>query len=189
MAQKDEILELLDDIKPKALCDDCLSAELSIHPRQAVNLVCRGLNASKAITRIKTECDRCGVAKIVNGFVTGPIRASAPTQLKSRARIVKGGTANVGVSFDVEKARTDIVRICRALWREQSEGEPSRGLAALINQLRNEAVLPNHQANMMLTICNLRNIHVYEGFELTSRELTIAIQAKTIIDEWWVERK
>ena len=78
MSHKDAILELLEDITPKALCDDCLSVKLNIHPRQSVNLTCRSLSDATAISRIKTECDQCGVVKISNGFIsrTSPKRVS-----------------------------------------------------------------------------------------------------------------
>jgi hypothetical protein len=187
MSHKDEILELLDDIKPKALCDDCLSTELNIHPRQSVNIACRSLNASKTVTRIKTECDRCGAVKITNGFVS-----KAPPKVVAR-RLAEPMPStqphlNANLLMDIERARTAVVRVCRTLWQEKKIGEPPRSLAMLINQLRNEGILPNHEANMMLTLCNLRNVHVYEGLELQARELSIAVHANAIVSEWWATR-
>ena len=78
MSHKDAILELLEDIRPKVLCDDCLSVELNIRPRQSVNITCRSLNVGMSISRIKTECDQCGAVKISNGFIsrTSPKRVS-----------------------------------------------------------------------------------------------------------------
>jgi hypothetical protein len=42
---------------------------------------------------------------------------------------------------------------------------------------------------MMLTLCNLRNVYVYENMELGFREIDIAINALSIIKEWWSNLK
>ena len=188
MSQSEEILALLDDLKPKALCDDCLSEELDIQPRQTVNVICRSLNAGGVIARIKTECDRCGKAKITNGFVGTPARKTPAIGVTARDD-TPTVSINDSSNLDIEKARTEIVRICRTLWKRSKEGDPPRGLATLINLLRNESVLPNHEANMMLTLCNLRNVHVYEGLKLQARELSIAIHAQAIVNEWWAKQR
>jgi len=80
------------------------------------------------------------------------------------------------------------VRICRALWQETKPGEPPRSLAALINGLKGHAILPSHQANIMLTVCDLRNVHVYEGLELQTREMAVAVNATAIITDWWARQ-
>jgi hypothetical protein len=166
------ILALLDDLKPQGQCDDCLSVELDIQPRQTVNQICRTLAAAKKIERIKSQCVRCGSkVKITSIFTTMP--AAAATGQKSSSTVL-----------DIEKARTEIVHICRALWKKTNSGEPPRGLAALINGLKNDAILPSHEANMMLTVCGLRNVHVYEGLELQAREMAVAVNARAIIMDW-----
>src|SRR3954471_3295520 len=66
MNQRDLILELLDDISPEAYCDDCISAELDIQPRQQVNQVCRSLEATRQIQRTRSPCRKCGKTKITN---------------------------------------------------------------------------------------------------------------------------
>jgi len=37
----------------------------------------------------------------------------------------------------------------------------------------------------MLTLCNLRNVYVYENMQLGHREIDIATNALNIIQEWW----
>jgi hypothetical protein len=87
--------------------------------------------------------------------------------------------------MDIEKVRTEIVRICIQLWQQtQSEPRP-RSVSLMINMLRNAGVLPAHQANMMLTLCNLRNVHTYEGLELGAPETAIAISGRKIVLDWW----
>ena len=93
------------------------------------------------------------------------------------------------VDEDIERIRTRIVWICREIWRRHHPDEPPRGIAALINQLRNEGLVPAHQANMMLTVCGLRNVQVYERIPLGSRERMIASNAWAIISDWWEDSR
>ena len=46
-------------------------------------------------------------------------------------------------------------------------------------------MLPSHQANMMLTLCNLRNVYVYENVSMGRKEMDIAVNAYGIVEEWW----
>jgi hypothetical protein len=41
----------------------------------------------------------------------------------------------------------------------------------------------------MLTICGLRNVYVYENFELGLKEIEIARNAWIIVQEWWEKKK
>ena len=50
----------------KPYCDDCISEELDIKPRQAINQICRKLSETKAIQRVKGSCSSCARDKIVN---------------------------------------------------------------------------------------------------------------------------
>ena len=86
---------------------------------------------------------------------------------------------------DVEKVRTDLVRICRALWLQTQNGEQPRSISVVINQLRSSGALPQHQANLMLTLCGLRNVHVYEGMQLGPHERAILAHAAAALFEWW----
>lgn len=176
------VLELLDDIKPRGRCDDCLSEELDIRPRQTINQICRTLYAAQSIARVRAECARCGKVKITNS------RSDFPA-----VRLpVSGATSPRSVgshSLDIEKVRTEIVQICRELWRETQSAPASHSISITINTLKNSGTLPSHQANLMLTLCNLRNVHVYEGLQLGLREMTIADNARELVVEWWRARK
>ncbi len=50
----------------KSLCDDCLSRQSGITPRQQVNGACRQLEARGALSRDEGRCSSCGLQKIVN---------------------------------------------------------------------------------------------------------------------------
>ena len=62
--------------------------------------------------------------------------------------------------------------------------ESPHNISKIINKLRDKDHIPSHQANMMLTICNLRNFYVYDGLELGKREKIIAYYAWEIISDW-----
>jgi hypothetical protein len=182
MTAKLEILELLESIRPDGRCDDCLSAELDIKPRQTVNMICRPLHAAGKIARDRATCSACGKFKLVNA-----LRSAAeprPVDAKKPAPVRPAPVA----AADVERSRTDLVRICRAIWQRTQKGEAPRSISAVINQLRASGALPQHQASLMLTLCNLRNVHVYENFALGPHENAIAVHAAAAIAEWWASQ-
>ncbi|WP_278539549.1 DUF262 domain-containing protein [Fusobacterium varium] len=47
------------------LCDDCLSEELKIAPRQAINKIVNSLKDNKNFIREKTKCDICNGTKLI----------------------------------------------------------------------------------------------------------------------------
>lgn len=64
MNNMDLILELLDDINPKHYCDNCISKELRIFPRQQVNQICRRLMVRGKLTRENNQCNSCKKIKL-----------------------------------------------------------------------------------------------------------------------------
>ena len=125
MSHKDAILEMLEDIRPKVLCDDCLSVKLNIRPRQSVNLTCRALSDAKTISRIKEGCDQCGAVKISNGFISraNPKRVSAvkvadrseteSADLMTAQSLATGGRSNSCATPAVRMI--DVVEVMNAL--------------------------------------------------------------------------
>lgn len=180
MTNKLVVLELLESIKPDGRCDDCLSDELGIKPRQKINLICRPLHETGTISRLKAACPRCGKVKLVNTLAA----ASDDQRVVPRSPPVQVKTTTVSAP-DVEKVRTDLVRICRAIWQRTQLTEQPRSISVVINQLRSSGALPQHQANLMLTLCGLRNVHVYEEMPLGAHERAILTHAAAAIDEWW----
>jgi hypothetical protein len=57
---------VLVQVKKAALCDDCISAETGVKPRQQVNQICRRMSKAGEIRREKRECQRCHKDKLVN---------------------------------------------------------------------------------------------------------------------------
>ncbi len=48
------------------MCDDCLSKEMHVKPRQAINSVCRTLASRNELKRKRISCPVCAKTKIVN---------------------------------------------------------------------------------------------------------------------------
>jgi hypothetical protein len=185
LSNSDNILEFLEANYPNQYCDDCISTELGIRPRQQVNQICRRLEKDGKIKRLRLKCENCHKIKITNkieprfeglrqkeNMVKGQKIKLTENELKSIAKI------------NIEELRNKIVRICQELWSETMRVKPPRSISKVINILKENKHIPSHLANMMLTICNLRNSYVYDGLELGEREKIIAYYAWEIISDW-----
>lgn len=187
MTHLSRILEHLEDIAPDEVCDDCLSEAIGIKPRQAVNQACRKLGQAGKIVRWQARCSVCRSTKLVNRHSTQASSARPAAVATPRPPDVPASPAQPP-DVDIEQARTAVVRLVLSIWRRHFAENPPRGPAALIVQLRNEAILPTHIANMMHTVCGLRNVHVYEEMPLDANAMTIAAAALAIISEWAEEQ-
>ena len=89
----------------------------------------------------------------------------------------------------IEEAWRYVDRFCRALWVKHLDDGPPSSLAEMISALRDEELVPAHQANMMHTIRSLRNLVVHENIAFGEHEITIARAAWQIIRAWAQERE
>ncbi len=228
MTNIDLILETLEELIPSFYCDDCLSKQVGITPRQQVNAICNKLNSQGFILRTKALCAQCGHRKLVNSLketiksglyerVPFPPRSPRKSYFEEEEAIIDEADlewapseememsitideadliAEIGKegsayetkpvsSLDIEHIRTEIVRMCRHLWHNHRKDSIPRSISRAINSLKEDGVIPSHQANMMLTICGLRNVYVYEEVNLGFKEMTVAESAWWIIMEWW----
>ena len=64
----DSVLDHLTNIRKK-VCDDCISCDCSIYPRQQVNQICNRLVKKGSINRENDMCDICKKEKLVNSIV------------------------------------------------------------------------------------------------------------------------
>ncbi len=62
MSNAETILEFL-EASPKGVCDDCISRETRVEPRQQVYQICRQLERRETVTRRKDCCALCGHTK------------------------------------------------------------------------------------------------------------------------------
>ena len=185
MSNSDIILEFLEENRPGEYCDDCISSQLEIKPRQQVNQIGNRLMRQGAIRREKGLCVECHKHKTTNVLIT-------PVPGTSRAGLVKEPAVSYEVrdslsdsQIDIEKMRTKIVRMCYELWKNEKGVDVPRSISRVINILKDETLLPRHQANMMLTLCNLRNVYVYERLEMGRSERIVATGAWDIVSQWW----
>lgn len=174
-----DIQEFLENIKPAARCDDCLSTELGIEPRQQVNQVCRPLGAIGLLTRGKGLCTRCGKTKLVSSSPQRQAAALVPNPPSTTAQ------KSAETSFDLEHARNDVVRVCYTIWRATQDAEIPRNISATINLLKSSDDIPFVTASLMLTVCAIRNAAVYSDWRPSVHELEVARHAAAAIESWW----
>ncbi len=99
---------------------------------------------------------------------------------KKRAR----KPASKSADLSIEEAWRYVDRFCRAFWMEKLKEEPPQSLAQMITQLRDQELIPAHEAGMMHTIRAMRNHVVHENLEFGEYELTIARSAWEIVRVW-----
>ncbi len=88
MSNTDHILDYLNESGGN-LCDDCLSKQTGIKPRQQVNQICRRLGSTERLTRRQATCARCNRFKVVNS--TGSTHPAAETSLSVKSSPVPSG--------------------------------------------------------------------------------------------------
>ena len=116
---------------------------------------------------------------------TAPKRAKKTT----KARKTKKKTVAVPKDLGIEEAWRYIDRFCRALWVKHMQSDPPGSLAEAITALRDQGIVPVHEAGMMHNIRALRNLLVHEDVIFGEHETTIARAAWQIVRAWADERE
>lgn len=194
MSNTDLIIELLEKIHPGKYCDDCLSKELEVFPRQQVNQICRNLEIHNKLVRKIGLCLSCGKNKIVNLIQINQPSPTKKTNIQSMdySESVIPSLSKIEVvedEIDIQKIRREVVQICLQIWGKKKKEPLPNSISITINQLKSENYIPYHQSNMMLTICGLRNCYEYGDLILGKREKIIANNAWEIVLEWWNKNK
>jgi hypothetical protein len=67
MTNPERVFALLVSRSPQAFCDDCISKEAEVVPRQAANVIASTLGLTREFERGKDglQCSECGELKIV----------------------------------------------------------------------------------------------------------------------------
>jgi hypothetical protein len=173
MSNAERIVEFLERF-PNGVCDDCISRETGVEPRQQVYQLCQRMEG-RTVTRRKGRCALCDRTKT--------LRAAA-----ARAVSPEGGESPQadrwpGEAVSIEALRNHLDRFCKGLIEKHRVPNVKNGLAAFIAALTDRGILPLHQANMMHTIRSLRNAYVHEHIPMKARETAIAKAAWGIIRE------
>ncbi len=111
----------------------------------------------------------------------GPSAAPARARRKKKT---SHGPPSAPANLGIEQAWRYVDRFSRALWNKRMRGEQPGSLAEIITILRDEQVLPAHEASMMHNIRSLRNMLVHENVRFGADEDTIARAAWQIIRRW-----
>jgi len=170
--ESDLVVELLKTIPTRRCCDACLSRRTGIRPPRQVNQVCRRLADLGKLVREKGKCPLGKHTRILN-----TLTARRSTRTKPA---VSPGSAGLGI----EDAWRYVDRFCRALWNTHLDTGSPASLAEAITALRDEQIIPAHEANMMHTIRSLRNMVVHEDVDFGDHETAIARAAWEIIRAW-----
>ncbi len=86
--------------------------------------------------------------------------------------------------LSIEEIWRHVDRLCRAMWLSQFKEPAPSSLAEIISTLRDEQVVPAHEANMMHTIRAFRNLVVHEDAAFGKHETVIARAAWEIVGTW-----
>jgi hypothetical protein len=167
------ILDFLESISPKWCCDDHLSESTGVAPRQQARQIAEKLSDRKQILRQQGVCDFHPTTRHVwvSSWGVSPSTASPSTALPS-----------AGFPYEDRWAQLDV--FLKSYWSSFYKQPPDKIMARLISDLSNANKIPQHQANMMHIIRNLRNVVVHEHVVLGQREAEIASNAWEIICEW-----
>jgi len=182
MNNPETILEFL-EATSKAYCDDCLSKETRVEPRNQVNQICRRLQGELKLVRREGRCALCDREKKLNiipgARQEGPAMPSSTTQASRTARLQPEDGP-----LSIEDLRNQLDRFCKALSAKHKFAGTTDTLAARISALADRGIIPLHQANMMHTIRSLRNAYVHDHILIGPPETVIARTAWEIITEW-----
>ncbi len=114
MRNAETILEFLERF-PTGVCDDCISRETGVEPRQQVYQICRRMEQRRTITRAKARCVLCERTKTVTIIVGGasePEVAASPRTAKSTA---EASTRSRSEVVSIEALRNHLDRFCKVL--------------------------------------------------------------------------
>jgi hypothetical protein len=189
VSSSDAVLEFLEHNRRGKFCDACISAKAGIKPLRQVNTICSRLSKRGTVLRGDGSCSGCRANRVTNVLApagAAPVRhvrrATAARPAKAAPRASRPSAPALGI----EEMRTGIVRICQELCRKAKiEMAPNDGPAGILAVLKEEQLIPRHQANMMHTICNLRNVYVWEQVDLGPDEHAVAEAAWRIVLAWW----
>ena len=102
MANRDRILATLGQVE-KPICDDCLSKQAQVRPRQVVNQVCSALGRQDIIRREKVPCGICGKRKLTSLMVERPPAGQLPGREPRVASLVREtGETSVTISINLD---------------------------------------------------------------------------------------
>jgi len=181
LPSKERILEVLENT-PEGICDDCLSEQSQVYPRQQVNAICRNLCDTGKIKREKVTCPLCHKLKTSNFLITKETAAS----FIGVERAVREGAVAYGAAERLDSMRREIIRIFNEV---DSVRIPRVGdretFSERLSRLQNEGKIPSTVSGVIRLLNTFRNLAVYESCVLGSDELAFLEDAWKLVKGWW----
>lgn len=182
MSNVDTIVEFLESVG-RGCCDDCISRETGVKPRQQVNQICRRLEEQGKIVREEGRC-ALGDHRKKLSIVADALRHTPVAPAAAAQSVELPSSRQKGPPVAIEHLYNQLDRFCKAVWAKHESTTAPDTLNALISTLSKHGIVPRHQANMMHTIRKLRNLYVHEHVGIGTKETVMVQAAWDIIREW-----
>jgi len=181
LSSKERIFEVLENM-PEGICDDCLSKQSQVYPRQQVNSICRNLSDIGKAKRERAICPLCCKLKTSN-FLLAEVTTPSST---GSSKALREPASAYGASEMLDSIRREIIRIF-------NEVDPIRRaqigtretFSERLSRLQNEGKVPNTICTVIRLLNSFRNLTVYEGCVLGSDELGFLEEAWKLVRGWW----
>ena len=181
VSSKERVFECLENM-PEGICDDCLSKQSQVYPRQQVNSICRDLSEIGKIKREKAICPLCCKLKTSNFLLTGETAQSFTVVSKA----LREPALAYGASERLDSIRREIIRIFNEVdpVRRAQIGNRET-FSERLSRLQNEGKVPNTICTVIRLLNSFRNLTVYESCILGSDELAFLEEAWRLVRSWW----
>jgi hypothetical protein len=180
LSSKERILDVLESV-PNGICDDCLSEQTQVRPRQQVNSICRSLSNSGKAKREKALCPSCNKIKVLNMLVTGEAgKGSVPSGLSVGETVLAYGAGE-----RLDSIRREIIRTFNKIDPvKKLPIEPKETFSDRLARLHNQGKVPNSISVTIRFLNAFRNLAVYENCNIKPDELALIDEAWKLVRSW-----
>ena len=181
LSSKERVIECLESM-PEGICDDCLSKQSKVYPRQQVNSICRNLSDIGKVKREKVICPLCCKLKTSNFLFAG----EAAPSFVSVGKALREPALAYGASERLDSIRREIIGILNKVdpVRKAQAGNRET-FSERLSGLQSEGRVPNTICTVIRLINSFRNLAVYESCILGSEELAFLEEAWRLVGGWW----
>jgi len=179
LSSKERILEVLEKVS-NGICDDCLSRESQVFPRQQVNSICRELSNAGKIERRKALCSICYKSKLLNSLV-----------IKEGKSILEEGSEHKlsgRIEEWLDSVRREIIKIFNKIdSKRRVSPNKKETFSERLFRLQKENKVPATISAEIRLINTFRNAVVYEDYRVKPREFSLLKAAWELVKSWGVD--